>query len=65
MENRELLAICAWCNKIKVSDNPAKWLSRTNENERLYNLFIKEFKDDLTHTICTECAEREEQDYHR
>lgn len=53
MGKSNLLGICSVCKKIRISNNPSIWMSR-DSNPSLYDIYMDEFKDNLTHGYCPE-----------
>lgn len=65
MTTVEFLGACCMCDKIRISENPIRWIGREPYN-KLYDLFIQEFE--LSHGYCPEHyeeAKRDVQEYKR
>lgn len=54
---KDLLAICSDCRKIRVDDDEYVWISK-EDNQELYNKYIKVYEGNLTHSYCPPCLRK-------
>lgn len=53
----DMLRVCAWCNRVHVSNGAAKWVE-VEEAVRHLQLFEQQQLPQLTHGICDQCFAR-------
>ncbi|MCL5018328.1 MAG: hypothetical protein M1416_01000 [Candidatus Pacearchaeota archaeon] len=56
----KLLIVCAWCNRIKDENGN---FFRRDENPEKYDSLLKEYKGNISHTICKEDAQKMKEKY--
>jgi len=51
---KDLLAVCSNCRKIRVDDDEDVYLSK-EDNQELYDKYIKVYEGNLTYGYCPPC----------